>query len=113
MTTETSSAANEVAPQRPAGLLRAVVLAGIGLIGLLGDELQAAYERGAQQQRGAQQRRQNAGVSRLVADEWEATLARLNLPTKSDIAQLTQQMTALEEQLDQIVAQRAAHRPVK
>jgi hypothetical protein len=111
MPVKTNSAAHEVAPQRPAGLLRAIALAGIGLISLLGDELQAAYERGAQQQRGAQ--RQSAGVSQLVADEWELTLAHLNLPTKNDFTALTQQITALEEQIDQIMAQRAADRSAK
>ena len=88
--------------QQPApGLVRTIALAGIGLISMLGDRLEAAYERSLQRQGAAPGSRQKAGVSRLVLDEWETTLARLNLPTKSDLDALSQQMTALEEQIDQ------------
>jgi hypothetical protein len=107
MTAKVGSASNEAAPQRPAyGLLRAVALAGIGLIGLVGDEIQAACERSVQREK--QRAQGGGGVSRLVSDEWETTLAKLNLPTKSDIDALTRQMSALEEQIDQIAARRAA-----
>lgn len=111
MTTQVNGSTSETAPNRSSGgLLRTLVLAGIGLIGLLGDELQAASERGAQRagQRKPAGGHRSAGVSQLVFDEWESTLARLNLPTKSDIDALTQQMAALEEQIDQIAARRAA-----
>ena len=77
---------------------------------MLGDRLEEAYERSLQRQGAASGSRHNAGVSRLVFDEWETALARLNLPKKSDLDALLQQMTALEEQLDQIAAQRATSR---
>jgi hypothetical protein len=110
MTGETRSTTNEVASQRPIGVVRAVALAAIGLIGLIGDEIEAAYERGVQheRQRAPADGKQSTGISRLALDEWETTLTKLNLPTKSDIDALTQQMSTLEEQIDQIAAQRAA-----
>jgi len=112
MTTQVNGSSSGTAPNQPAcGLLRTVALAGIGLISMLGDRLEAAYERGAQRegQKEPAAGSRGAGVSRLVFDEWETTLARLNLPTKSDIDALAQQMTALQEQIDQIAAQRAAN----
>ncbi len=75
---------------------------------MLGDRLEAAYERSLQRQRAAPGSRRESSVSRLALDEWATTLARLNLPTKSDLDTLSQQMTALEAQIDQIAAQRAA-----
>ena len=100
------------APQQPApGLVRAIALASIGLISMLGDRLEEAYERSLQRQGVASSRNQKAGVSQFVFDEWESALGRLNLPTKSDLDALSQQMTALEEQIDRIAAQRAASRP--
>ena len=109
MTNQVNESTSQTAPRQPApGLIRTIALAGIGLISMLGDRLEAAYERSLQRQSAAPGSRQASGVSRLVFDEWEATLARLNLPTKSDLDALSQQMTALEEQIDQIAAQRAA-----
>jgi hypothetical protein len=110
MTHQSNPSTRSTAPQPPApGLVRTIALAGIGLISMLGDRLEEAYERSLQRQ-GAASGSHNAGVSRLVFDEWETALARLNLPKKSDLGALLQQMTALEEQLDQIAAQRAASR---
>lgn len=110
MTIETNSTGTGGAPQRPPlGVIRAVALAAIGLISLVGDEIEAAYERGVQRERQrAQPGGNTSGISRLALDEWEATLAKLNLPTKSDIDALSRQMSALEEEIDQITARRAA-----
>jgi len=112
MTNQMNPSTRNTAPQQPApGLVRTIALAGIGLISMIGDRLEEAYERSLQRQGAASGSNQKAGVSRLVFDEWESALSRLNLPTKSDLDALSQQMTALEEQIDRIAAQRAASRP--
>jgi polyhydroxyalkanoate synthesis regulator phasin len=112
MTNQVNPSTRNTAPRQPApGLVRTIALAGIGLISMLGDRLEEAYERSLQRQSAAPGSRRGAGVSQLVFDEWESSLARLNLPTKSDIDALTRQMTALEDQIDQLTAQRAASRP--
>jgi hypothetical protein len=110
MTNQVNPSTHDTAPEQPApGLVRTIALAGIGLISMLGDQLEEAYKRSLQRQNAALgSRRQGVGVSQFVADEWETALTRLNLPTKSDIDALTRQMTALEDQIDQFAAQRAA-----
>ncbi len=42
-------------------------------------------------------------VSKLVLDEWEADLARLNLPTRGEVAALQQQLVELEAEIDQLI----------
>ena len=111
MTAEGNQSSSAAAPDRPAcGLLCTLALAGIGLMSWLDDWLQSAYQRGAQRQsRGEQARsKRTAGPSQLALDEWEAILARLNLPSRDDIQALRRQIAALEEQIDQIAANRAA-----
>jgi hypothetical protein len=109
MTHRVNEATSQTVPNQPApGLIRTVALAGIGLISMIGDRLEAAYERSLERQSAAPGNRRNSGVSQLVFDEWESMLAHLNLPTKSDLDALSQQMTTLEKHIDQIVAQRAA-----
>jgi len=110
MTNQINGSTSRTAPRQPApGLIRTIALASIGLISMLGDRLEEAYKRSLQRQNAAAGRsRQGAGLSQFVVDEWETALARLNLPTKSDIDALAQQMTALQEQIDQIAAHRAA-----
>jgi hypothetical protein len=105
------SAPQSASQQPPLGVVRAVALAVIGLIGLVGDEIETAYQRSVQRERehAPAGGHRSASISRLALDEWETTLTKLNLPTKSDIDALTQQMSALEEQIDQIAAQRAVH----
>jgi hypothetical protein len=46
-------------------------------------------------------------ISKLVVDEWEADLSRLNLPSRRDVVTLQQQIAELEAQIDQII-QRAS-----
>lgn len=114
MTNRVNESTSQTAPRQPApGLIQSIALASIGLISMVGDRLEAAYERSLQRQRAAPGSRRESSVSRLALDEWATTLARLNLPTKSDLDNLSQQMTALEKQIDQIVAQRANSRSEK
>jgi len=113
MTIQTNQSTRNTAPQQPApGLVRTIALAGIGLISMLGDRLEEAYERSLQRQ-GAPGSHQKAGISQFVFDEWETALSHLNLPTKSDLDALSQQMTALEEQIDRLATQRAESRSTK
>jgi hypothetical protein len=46
-------------------------------------------------------------VSKLVQDEWEADLGRLNLPSRRDVEAMQHQLAELEAQIDQL-AQRTA-----
>lgn len=46
-------------------------------------------------------------ISKLVTDEWEADLARLNLPSRSEVEALNRQIAALEAEIDQL-AQRTS-----
>jgi len=109
MTQQTNRTTRNSAPQQSApGLVRSIALASIGLISMLGDRLEEAYARSLQRQGATPGSQRGAGVSQRVFDEWESALGRLNLPTKSDLDALAQQMTALEEQIDRIAAQRAA-----
>ncbi len=84
----------------PSGIVRSIALASIGLISMLGDRVEEWYERSTQ--------RQTASMAQRAADEWEATLTRLKLPTKSDLDALSRQMTALEQQIDQLIAQHSS-----
>jgi polyhydroxyalkanoate synthesis regulator phasin len=114
------------APKRPLrrGLLGAasnLALAGIGLTGVLADEAQALYrrsvERGHEDVRRAQERLEHARAerrrpskpagkharhSKRGAEELEAVLAHLNVPTAADIDALTQQIGELEAKIDQL-----------
>jgi hypothetical protein len=47
-------------------------------------------------------------ISKLVMDEWEADLARLNLPSRSEVEAMQQQLANLEAQIDQLI-QDASH----
>jgi hypothetical protein len=114
MTNRVNGSTSQTTPGQPApGLIQTIALAGIGLISMLGDRLEAAYERSLQRQSAAPGSRRKTSVSQLALDEWETTLTRLNLPMKSDIDALSRQMTALEDQIDQMVAQRANSRSEK
>ena len=99
---------------------RDLVLASIGVVGVLGDEAQALYrrsvERGGGTVKKVKERLKPArGPRRLPArlagrqtrrshgavDEIEAALARLNLPNAADMDLLTQQVAELEAKIDQ------------
>jgi|GEM_PF-4018756 len=105
------------AADRPIGSPRNFVLACIGLLSLLADEIPALLERSVQRgsvvleraQNGAQRRRTAPpDVVPQISHELQSELSRLGLPTHHDFAALLQQVTELEQELDQIAAQRAA-----
>jgi len=110
--------ARDAAGGQPIGSARNFVLACIGLVSLLADEVPALLERSvqrgntilAQAQAEAKQRRVKPSpqVAPQAMDEWQGQLARLGLPSHHDFEDLLQQVTDLEKQIDQIAAQRAA-----
>jgi polyhydroxyalkanoate synthesis regulator phasin len=103
----------------PIGSPRNFVLACIGLLSLLADEIPALLERSVQRgnvvleraQREAQQRR-IAPPEKVpqIGHEVQNELSRLGLPTHHDFETLLQQVTELEQQIDRLAAQRAAER---
>jgi polyhydroxyalkanoate synthesis regulator phasin len=97
----------------PIGSPRNFVLACIGLLSLLADEIPALLERSVLEraQREAQQRR-IAPPEKVpqIGHEVQNELSRLGLPTHHDFETLLQQVTELEQQIDRLAAQRAAER---
>jgi hypothetical protein len=117
--------ASAEAPKRPPrrgllGITRDLALASIGIVGVLGDEAQALYRRSVERGGGTVQRvreriphariqRKSARPagkhrrhSKQAQDEWEAALARLNVPTAADVNALTRQIGELEAKIDQL-----------
>jgi hypothetical protein len=96
----------------PIGSPRHFVLACIGLLSLLADEIPALMEQSVQRgatvveraQTEARRRRNSPQIDDNVPREW----SRQGLPTHADFEMLLQQVADLERQIDQIAAQRAA-----
>jgi hypothetical protein len=106
----------------PIGSPRNFVLACIGLLSLLADEIPALLERSVQRGTTMLARAQSEAERRraappevtprpatpLVSQETHHELSRLGLPTHHDFELLLQQVTELEQQIDRLAAQRAA-----
>ena len=101
----------------PIGSPRNFVLACIGLLSLLADEIPALLERSVQRGSAVVERAQTEAKRRRAAppeaapqasDEWHPESSRLGLPTHRDFETLLQQVAELEQQIDQIAAQRPA-----
>ena len=101
----------------PIGSPRNFVLACIGLLSLMADEIPALLERSVQrgstvaERAQAEARRRRAvppEAARQAHDEGQTDLPRPGLPTHRDFEALLQQVTELEQQIDQIAAQRTA-----
>jgi len=107
------------AASSPIGSPRNVVLAYIGLLSLMADETSALLERSVQrgsvvvEQAQAEARRRRAAPPEAAPqthEEGQTDLSRPGLPTHRDFEALLQHMTALEQQIVQIAARRAASR---
>ncbi len=101
----------------PIGSPRNFVLACIGLVSLLADEIPLLLERSVQRGSAVVERAQTEAGRRRAApqktappilDELQRELSRRGLPTHHDLETLLQQVTELEQQIDRIAAQRAA-----
>ena len=104
------------AGSNPIGSPRNFVLACIGLVSLLSDEIPVLLERSVQRgsavveraQTEAGHRRRTAKTAPPMLDELQNELSRRGLPTHHDLELLMQQVAELERQIDQIAAQRTA-----
>jgi hypothetical protein len=96
----------------PLGSPRNFVLASIGLLSLMADQITALMERSVQRGNDVVERAQAEAGRRHAApranDERQAELPHSALPTHRDFEVLLQRVTELEQQIDQIAAQRAA-----
>lgn len=96
----------------PIGSPRNFVLACIGMLSLLADEIPALLDRSVQRggavlERAQTEASQRRAVSR-AGEEWPTALSRRGLPTHRDFETLLQQVAELERQIDQIAAKQAA-----
>ena len=107
----------KAAASSPIGSPRNFVLACIGLVSLLVDEFPQLLERSVQRGSDVLERAQTEAGRRRAAtpktappalDELQSELSRRGLPTHRDLEVLLQQVAELEQQIDQIAAQRAA-----
>ncbi len=82
------------------GIVRSAAVISLGLVALAGSIAASLCRRiltPAEAKPAATQ------ISRLVTDEWEADLARLNLPSRREVEALQHQLAELEAQIDQLV----------
>ena len=86
------------------GIVRSAAVISLGLVALAGSIAASLYRRMTAP---AGSNTPAPQVSKLVMDEWEADLARLNLPTQGEVKALQQQLAELEAQIDQL-SQRAS-----
>lgn len=112
-----SPAGDSAARGLPIGSPRDFVLACIGLVSLLADELPGLLERSVQRGSRVVERAQAEAKHRRAmvveaapqtVDEWQNELARRGLPSHHDFEALLQQLIELERQIDQLAAQRTA-----
>jgi hypothetical protein len=117
---EQHSVDNSVAVGGPIGSPRNFVLACIGMISLLADEIPALLERSVQRGNSVLERAQSEAKQRRaappevapqIAPEGQSELSRLGLPTHHDFETLLQQVTELERQIDRIAEERSAAAP--
>lgn len=87
----------------PLGIMRSTAVISLGLVSLAGSVASLLVQRLLKP---AEAEATGAQVSKLVIDEWESDLARLNLPTRSDVEALNRQIAELDAQIDQIIATR-------
>ena len=83
------------------GIARSAAVISLSLVALAGSIAASLYRRMTSASPGSG--RSPTKVSKLVLDEWEADLARLNLPTRREVAALQQQLAELETQIDQLI----------
>jgi hypothetical protein len=95
----------------PPGSPLNIVLASIGLLSLMADQITAWMERSVQRGNAVVERAQAEAGRRAAPranDERQIELPHPALPTHRDFEVLLQRVTELEQQIDQIAAQRAA-----
>jgi len=85
----------------PLGIIRSTAVISLGLVALAGSIASVLVRRILTPPAKAEP----AGpqISKLVTDEWEADLVRLNLPSRSEVQAMQQQLVELEAQIDQLI----------
>jgi uncharacterized protein involved in exopolysaccharide biosynthesis len=89
----------------PLGIIRSTAVISLGLVALAGSIASVLVRRILNPPTHAEPAAPQ--ISQLVTDEWEADLARLNLPSRSEVEALNHQIAELEAQIDQL-AQRSS-----
>ncbi len=82
------------------GIVRSAAVISLGLVALAGSVAASLYRRMTAPPGSPASKTE---VSRLVLDEWEADLARMNLPSRRELDALNHQISALEAQIDQLI----------
>lgn len=83
------------------GIVRSTAMISLGLVALAGSIAASLFRRIVAAPTGSNT--SATKVSKLVMDEWEADLARLNLPTRREVEALQHQLAELEAQIDQLI----------
>lgn len=107
--------------------VRNLAFAGIGMVSIAGENLQALYQRslkrGGETVKNMQEQREKARqeqnkLEKVVSQQKaprpsmpEAVIAKLNLPTRDDIAKLNKQVEALEAAINQLSSEKANQTP--
>jgi hypothetical protein len=84
----------------PLGIIRSTAVISLGMVALAGSIAASLFRRMTAP---AGSNTPAPPISKLVLDEWEADLARLNLPTRTEVEALNQQIAELEAQIDQLL----------
>jgi hypothetical protein len=87
----------------PLGIIRSTAVISLELVALAGSVANVLIQRLLKP---ADAESTGAQVSKLVIDEWESDLARLNLPTRGELEALNRQIVELDAQIDQLIAAR-------
>ena len=85
----------------PLGIVRTTAVISLGLVALAGNIAASLLRRIVAASTGSDTSAPK--VSKLVLDEWEADLSRLNLPSRSEVEALQKQLAELEAQIDQLI----------
>jgi hypothetical protein len=89
----------------PLGIIRSTAVISLGLVSLAGSIasvlVRLILTPAKAEPAGAQ-------ISKLVTDEWEADMVRLNLPSRSEVEALNHQIAELEAQIDQLITAQAS-----
>jgi TolA-binding protein len=85
----------------PLGIVRSTAVISLGLVALAGSIAASLCRRIVPASTGSNT--STTGVSKLVLDEWEADLSRLNLPSRREVEAMQQQIAELEAQIDQLI----------
>src|SRR5512143_1792345 len=83
------------------GILRSTAVISLGLVALAGSIAASLCRRIVAVPTGSDPSKTK--VSKLVIDEWEAGLSRLNLPSRREVDDMQHQLAELEVQIDQLI----------